>query len=385
MRDEAGHEDLLDLIYASAVDSSLWPQVLSRFAGAIGGHAAAFRSYECVTEAGILIAAGVESAVLATELRNFADCNPLRSSTEYLTRIAVHPAEATWVPGMMRDVDWLPKEDFVRTEYYNDFYKTFDIHSDVSMGLSFENGIFTGVDVYRPERHGLFAADDLTLCRVFHPHFVRALKLSRRLADERGVGEGVAEFFDRSPHGLFLVDRDGRVRHANQVGQRLARGSDALRIIGGRLVGAAPEATRRLQGLIYKAGAPGGTARTGGALALTAPERLAPLSVIVAPIRAEHTAAMHAGPAVIVCVADTEAGASPPEQHLRELFGLTAAECRVALALFEGFEPLDAAEHLGLSIFTVRTHLAHIFEKTRTSGQVELTRLMMRTFGAAML
>ena len=91
---------------------------------------------------------------------------------------------------------------------------------------------------------------------------------------------------------------------------------------------------------------------------------------------------MFAGPAVIVCVTDLEAGVSLPQQHLRELFGLTAAESRVAIALFEGLDPREASVHLGLGLTTVRTHLASIFGKTGATSQVELARLMMRALGA---
>jgi DNA-binding NarL/FixJ family response regulator len=54
----------------------------------------------------------------------------------------------------------------------------------------------------------------------------------------------------------------------------------------------------------------------------------------------------------------------------------------VAIALFEGLDPKGASDHLSLSLATVRTHLAHIFEKMGTANQAELARLMMRTLGA---
>ena len=128
--------------------------------------------------------------------------------------------------------------------------------------------------------------------------------------------------------------------------------------------------------------APDGEGRTGGSMALATPTRLLPLSVIVAPIRADQMALSVAGPAVVVCVTDLEAGVSLPQQHLRELFALTSSESRVAIALFEGLDPRQVATHLGLSVATVRTHLARIFGKTGTATQAELARLMMRTLGA---
>lgn len=81
----------------------------------------------------------------------------------------------------------------------------------------------------------------------------------------------------------------------------------------------------------------------------------------------------------MVCITDPAAGVSPPAQQLAAVFRLTPAEARVALALFEGATPREAAAALGLSPHTVHVHLAHIFEKTATNRQAELIRLMMRT------
>ena len=116
-------------------------------------------------------------------------------------------------------------------------------------------------------------------------------------------------------------------------------------------------------------------------MALATPSRRRPLSVTVAPCRREGLDPFRSGHSVLVCVTDLEAGVSPPEQTLRNLFDLTPAETRVALALFEGLTPREAATSFGLSPHTVHVQLARVFEKTQTSRQSELARLMMRAVG----
>ena len=84
---------------------------------------------------------------------------------------------------------------------------------------------------------------------------------------------------------------------------------------------------------------------------------------------------------MIVCVTDIEAGVRLPEQKLRDLFGLTAAETRLALALFEGETLADVARSLGISRYTAQNHLARVFEKTGTNRQAVLIKLMMGVVG----
>lgn len=375
----AGHDEVLDLVYETSVDPSLWPRLLERFTGLMGGHSAALRSYELVSEAGAVMAVGLDSEVLDRQFRRFADRNPLKSTMEQLRQ--QRQAGMGYTPGMKRDIEWLPKAEFERTEYYNDLYKPLDIHSDISIGFTSANHVWTGVDIYRSKRQGAFTDEDLGLCEALLPHLVRAWNLSRKFAASRGVGDALADFIDASPHGLFILDGAGLVRHVNATGRRLLQRAGGLRLAAGRLSATAPDATRRLQGLIERAGSREGGPRVGGSLALPHPDGLRPLSLTVAPMRAEQASPLFDGPAVLVCVTDLEASVSLPEQRLRDLFDLTPAETRVAVALFEGLEPKLAAEKLEISIWTVRRHLAEIFAKTQTGSQVELARLMMRTIG----
>jgi len=376
----AGHDEVLDLVYETSVDPSLWPRLLERFSSLIGGHSAALRSYELFHETGAVMAVGLDSAELDGQFRRFADRNPLKSTPEQLRQKLRDGFR--YVPGMKRDIEWLPKAEFERTEYYNDLYRPLDIHSDISIGFASNQAVWTGVDVYRSKSQGAFSDEDIALCEALLPHLVRAWTLSRKFAATRGVGQALADFVDASPHGLFILDDAGLVRHVNGTGRRLLAGTSGLRLTAGRLGANTPEATRRLQGLIDRAGGRHAAPRTGGSLALTSPDRLRPLSVTVAPMGAEQASPLFDGPAVLVCVTDLEASVSLPEQRLRDLFDLTPAESRVAVALFEGLDPKLAADKLAISVWTVRRHLAEIFAKTQTNSQVELARLMMRTIDA---
>jgi DNA-binding NarL/FixJ family response regulator len=66
-----------------------------------------------------------------------------------------------------------------------------------------------------------------------------------------------------------------------------------------------------------------------------------------------------------------------PGEAFAKLYGLTGGELRVVLALVPGFGAKEAAEVIGLSETTVRTHLQSVFEKTGTTRQTELIKLLM--------
>jgi DNA-binding CsgD family transcriptional regulator len=64
-----------------------------------------------------------------------------------------------------------------------------------------------------------------------------------------------------------------------------------------------------------------------------------------------------------------------PGEAFARLYKLTGGELRVLLALAQGLGAKEAADMLGISEPTVRTHLQHIFSKTDTARQADLLRL----------
>ena len=61
---------------------------------------------------------------------------------------------------------------------------------------------------------------------------------------------------------------------------------------------------------------------------------------------------------------------------LKSRFGLTEAECELAMHLVRGGSIAEYAERRGRSIFTVRNQLQSVLEKTGTHRQAQLTALI---------
>jgi len=64
-------------------------------------------------------------------------------------------------------------------------------------------------------------------------------------------------------------------------------------------------------------------------------------------------------------------------EQISQLFGLTPAEAKLALALSRGRSIAESAEDQGISIHTARLYSKRIYAKTDTSGQADLVRLIL--------
>ena len=65
-------------------------------------------------------------------------------------------------------------------------------------------------------------------------------------------------------------------------------------------------------------------------------------------------------------------------EWLRQHIGLTPAEVRFTREILKGDGLQAAADRLGISVTTARTHLVHVFGKTGARRQAELVRLILQ-------
>lgn len=85
------------------------------------------------------------------------------------------------------------------------------------------------------------------------------------------------------------------------------------------------------------------------------------------------------GACVALYVGDLDDTGTLRPEVLRALYGLTAAEARLAIAIGRGRELPRLSEDWNVSTETLRTHLKAVFAKTGVNRQVDLVRLLAGT------
>jgi DNA-binding CsgD family transcriptional regulator len=81
----------------------------------------------------------------------------------------------------------------------------------------------------------------------------------------------------------------------------------------------------------------------------------------------------------ILFITDPEQTVLVRSEWLRQDFGLTPAEAGFTREILKADGVQAAADRLGISLATARTHLAHVFDKTGTRRQAELVRLILQS------
>lgn len=358
---------LVDRLYAAAAGNGLWTEAVAATVASLGGE-----------RGGLVLQDLAGSAQHETTLVGIAP-EFQRSYRPLVTAVDMQPV---W----RRLTRLLPARgivdesvgagpDFDCTAFNHEWLRPQRIDHYAMVLMAPVPSLVAFLVVARSTDGGGFGADTIASIEMLRPHLSRAIQLRGRLDGAVRERHSALAALDRIDRGMLLLDPRGRIRHANKLAEAILRNADGLLAEAGRLTCEHPEDAAALRRGISVAAA---MSREPPAAALAVRRRSGrrPLSLLVAPLRGRPDWTS-ASSACCVIVADAERTPSIRPAELRRLYGLTAAEARVALAPPDCDRLSDVAARLSVSLSTVRTLLQRAFAKTDTHRQAELVRLMM--------
>jgi DNA-binding CsgD family transcriptional regulator len=361
--------DLIDLLYGGALDTQAWGAAVAAIRRAFGGETAGVFLHDVSSR-------DVDSVTFVdvdeSYRRAYAELARLPDMEGAFRAVAASAPRGA----LTADELALAAPDFQRSRFRDEWQRPQRFLDFIMAPLAPGPSLVGGLVVARPRRANGYGGRELDALRPLRPHLSRAVQVRRRLDGAAGVARDALAALDRIHQAVLLVDAGATVMHANPTAEAALESADGLRAARSVLGCDHADDTARLRRLVGEASAapvPG----PGGTLAVRRRSGRRPLSVLVAPLRGGRPAPTGPPATAIVLVADPEAVAPAPGAPLRELYGLTAAEARVAAALLDHDRLDDVAGGLGVSLATVRTLLQRAFDKTGTRRQADLVRLML--------
>jgi len=368
--------DIIGLVYDAALDQAAWPTLLGRLAGLFNSHFAdSFRRTQDYSAFGG-VPFGLDIADYDDVFLGFW----VKRNVWGTRRPVVRAGDVVSTRQMT------PVADLLRSEMYNEYLAARGLHEGLRLDIWAGEGWIEDISLLRPWSAGAFTDGEIGLARDLMPHLQRAAEMSRRLRRAEALAECGLAALEQVATAFLLLDRFGRLIHANASACSLLAEQDGLSVTAAGLAAATQPITSRLRALVDGAcGRPADKA-VAGAIRLSRPSGRPPLALVALPLRQGQSLPGPGWgdvPSVLVCVTDPASGARPPQAQLIALFGLTQAEAALAGDLLDGHELRDIAQASGRSINTVRSQLATLMAKTDTGRQSELVRLLARLPGSA--
>jgi DNA-binding CsgD family transcriptional regulator len=277
-----------------------------------------------------------------------------------------------------------PLSEMKTTEIYNDLLVPAGIEHAMFAVTENRNLRLASVGLYRDRSQPKFTESDLQILHFLAPHLQRAFNLHLRFSELKACSSSFESALDMVPTGIALLGFRGEIIFMNRSARTLVTGRDGLLATSKGLRAEQQTESDLLTKMIRQAASTfkGQSISAGGILLISRSARPA-LQLLVSPIRSAAVQ-LSQSIAVVVFINDPLRSQRPPDVLLRALYGLTSAECRVALLLSDGHAPRRIADIVGVTENTVRSQIKSIYHKTGVKRQSELMRLLIANSGLPM-
>lgn len=361
---------IVEAIYDCALDPEKWRGVLPKIANLLESEGSTFAVYDIArNERYRYFDHGIPEAAVKSYFETYAPLNPV------MPAVPMMPIGAPWT---LRTL--VPEQEYFESRFYKEWSKP-NAHGDLMGMLALRAGSRIATHaINRLDSQPLYSAEELALYTLIAPHICRSLTISDALDLKTVTSQALEATLSSLTSGVYLVARDRRVVFMNKAAeQQIAKGT-SLTIVDQRLMptdaAAAGQLNKALNDAVHNESAqPAG----GHAIALPA----TPCNGLIATVLPLERGGRHSmcepfAAAAAVFVQDPRVVAPLPGEAFATLYHLTASELRIVLAMAPGLQLQEIADMFGISLATVKSHLARIFDKTGTSRQADLMALIAR-------
>ena len=264
----------------------------------------------------------------------------------------------------------IARPDFLQTAFFREFLAMFDMQVGLIGALDKAGGDHLGLCLPGPDNGPVEVLEEAV--RLLIPHIQRSVRIARRLGQAELTAARSTAALDHAPSPVLMLTEGFELAYANPAGRilieryRLEDASGRIRLGSAAL----HDDIRRLL--------EPGQASHCQALRLSCCDggEVPALAMRVDPARIGG-AATDAGTARLMVVAANNPEINEAQiDRLRDWFGLTHAEARLASVLAEGGSIEDHCQLRGVSTNAARFLLKGIFAKTGVGRQAELVQLL---------
>jgi hypothetical protein len=216
---------LIGDVHDAALDPALWVDVLDKTARFVGGPAASLYSRDAVSRAAsAAYQFGLDPRYVRLYVEEYARLDPTLPG--YFFAEIEQPVH---VPDVM------PYDEFLQTRFYKEWSRPQGIVDSVNVVLDRSATTAAMFVVFRHERDGLVDEEARRRMRLIVPHIRRAVLIGRVIELKKAEAATFADTLDGISAGMFLVDAQGCIVHANASGHLLLAGGSLLHAVGRKL------------------------------------------------------------------------------------------------------------------------------------------------------
>lgn len=287
--------------------------------------------------------------------------------------------------------DYVPREELLASDFYKECLSvepnTGQLLGSVIFDGNSTGSVPTACSYTRPLHAPRFGEVERHRQQLLLPHLSRSLGVMQRLRTAELTVATTLASLDRLPSGVLLLDGRGHVAFVNSAARQMIEHDDGLRLRHsasatglGQIDCASVPAQRAVEAAILAALQRDLYETPHFSRSVLVPRRSG-LGNYVLQLSAlgnqNEFGGGASGYSAIVFMADSAQKPRVDPDILREIYGLTPAEAKVAITLLEHDSAKDAARVLGVSPATVRSQLQQIYAKLGIDTRTRFVKTML--------
>lgn len=364
---------VVDSIYDASIDTSHWHEALLDIRQLVGASSASLlqsrnASADNTIPSFLFLSGYSESFIQALSLK-------------YWTMWAVQTNIAAWKVGELRHLpDIMPREEYLNGRFYREVLQPHRQLDFMGMIALREEQHIVHLNISTTNDDGPFLPRNVEMMRLLAPHVCRSVKISLALDLKTLQANQFETTLDSLGAGVFLTQRDGRIVFMNRAAEQQVKRGVGVKIDGGRLVpkdrAAAAVFAQNFANPREVKDNPG--TRT---ISIAMPDEAGGLIATILPLGSGRRQSLMDSvqrAVFAVFLQDPAAAQAIPGEAIARLYDLTPAELRVVLAITPSHGARGAADILGVSLATVKSHLQRIYQKTGVGRHGDLVQLLLQ-------
>lgn len=279
------------------------------------------------------------------------------------------------IPTPIAISDLMPRKQLINSELYQNYFEPFFINRSLLVDVWRDPLLRVRMAVDRTSAQRDFNSEERKFFDRLAKHLANSINLRSEMQNARACSQFYQQTMDQLGVGALFLNCEGQLVDANRTGSELLSQRSGLCLREGKPTisegRSGPQFRSLLRGLLNMDSlAPQGMRvldDNGNALLEIIGRRL-PDNDGVLDAKAPA--------AVLLITSCRQEIREPCANLLRDLYGFTACEARLAKLLVQGYTAQEAADQLCVSINTVKTHLKGIFEKTGYNKQSQVVAIL---------
>ena len=362
---------IVEAIYDSIADVGRWPSTLESICKLALGRLAMLAVVDTSSNSARFSMSCGDPALLEPLQRDYAREVPFFKAVPKMDIDMPFTVDSVYaLQGPDARQNWLESRivrEWVEPNRLDDFFWVALIKQPTRTGT-----MMVVTDKDRPQ----ISARDLDLISTLAPHVRRAVTIGDLFEAERLRADIFASIIESLDHPVLIVADDMQIIFANPAAETLLTENTSVSLIRGQLSFAYANANTAI-GRAVQLGTRDEFALGPSGINIPLVRAAVPAVAHVMPLaRREISARVSQRAAAAIFIAAAGSTPMPALDAIAALFGLTAAEKRVAGHVAAGLTRREIAATSGVSDGTVKSQLATIFDKTGASDQRGLELLM---------